>query len=37
MEILTAENGIKAVEAFKMNPGIGLILMDCEMPGMNGF
>jgi len=34
--ILHAEDGIKAVEICKSNPDIDLILMDVQMPEMNG-
>jgi len=36
-EILHASNGIKAVEICQNNPDIDLILMDINMPEMNGF
>ncbi len=36
-EILEASNGIEAVEIFKNNPDIDLILMDIQMPIMNGY
>jgi len=35
-EILIARNGIQAVEIFRQNPDIDLILMDIRMPGMDG-
>uniref|UniRef100_UPI0030EFA2B7 ATP-binding protein n=1 Tax=uncultured Flavobacterium sp. TaxID=165435 RepID=UPI0030EFA2B7 len=35
-EIIFAKNGKEAVEAFKNNPDIDLILMDMQMPIMNG-
>ncbi len=34
--ILHASNGNEAIELFKKNPGIILILMDIKMPGING-
>ncbi|WP_319266156.1 ATP-binding protein [uncultured Draconibacterium sp.] len=36
-EILEAENGIKAVEVCRANTDIDLILMDIQMPEMNGY
>ena len=36
-EILHAENGIDAVELCRSNPDIDLILMDIQMPKMNGY
>ena len=35
--ILHAENGKKAIELFKANPDIKLILMDLKMPEMDGY
>jgi PAS domain S-box-containing protein len=35
--ILHASNGREAIELFKANPGIVLILMDIKMPEVNGF
>jgi signal transduction histidine kinase/CheY-like chemotaxis protein len=35
--ILFAENGQEAVEAFRRNPDVDLILMDLKMPVMDGF
>lgn len=35
--ILHAKNGLLAVELFRENPSINLILMDIKMPEMNGF
>ena len=35
--ILFAKNGKEAVDAFKNNPNIDLILMDIKMPVMNGY
>lgn len=35
--IIYASNGIEAIEQFKSNPHIDLILMDIKMPLMNGF
>ena len=35
--ILHASNGREAVELFKVNPGIQLILMDIKMPVLDGF
>jgi len=35
-DILTAENGEKAIEVFRKNMPIPLIVTDFKMPGMNG-
>lgn len=35
--LLTACNGIEAVDLVRKNPGIDLVLMDIRMPEMNGF
>jgi CheY-like chemotaxis protein len=35
--ILWAKTGIEALEMAKQNPDICLVLMDCKMPGMDGF
>jgi PAS domain S-box-containing protein len=35
-KILIAENGVKAVELFRGNPDIDIILMDIKMPEMDG-
>jgi CheY-like chemotaxis protein len=35
-EILRAKNGIEAVDICRMNPDIDLILMDIQMPNLNG-
>ena len=35
--IIIAKNGIETVEACRNNPNIDLILMDVQMPGMNGY
>jgi hypothetical protein len=35
--ILKAENGLQAVEIFKNNPDIDLVLMDIKMPVMDGY
>lgn len=34
--ILTAENGAKGLSSFKANPAISIILLDLDMPVMNG-
>jgi signal transduction histidine kinase/CheY-like chemotaxis protein len=36
-EIVTAHTGIEAVEACRNNPDLDLILMDIQMPQMNGY
>lgn len=36
-EILTAQTGVEAVEICRNNPDIDLILMDIQMPEMNGY
>lgn len=36
-EILTAKNGLEAVEICRNNPDIDLIFMDVQMPIMNGY
>jgi len=36
-EVLHANNGIEVVEIYRDNPDIDLILMDIEMPKMNGY
>jgi CheY-like chemotaxis protein len=36
-ELFYAKNGLEAVETFKNKPGIDLILMDVQMPVMNGY
>ncbi len=35
--ILKARTGLEAIESFRNNPDIDLILMDIQMPGLNGF
>ncbi|GGK54018.1 MULTISPECIES: ATP-binding protein [Flavobacteriaceae] len=36
-EIIVARNGVEAVQACRKHPNIDLILMDIQMPEMNGF
>lgn len=36
VEVIHVENGIEALEVFKNNPEIRLVLMDIKMGGMNG-
>lgn len=36
-EVIKARTGIEAVEMCHKNPDIGLILLDIQMPGMNGY
>jgi hypothetical protein len=35
--LLIASNGVEALEVFKANPNINLILLDIQMPIMNGY
>ncbi|GFE62746.1 PAS domain S-box protein [Geobacter sp. AOG2] len=35
-EAITADNGREALETFKNNPGIGLVILDLTMPHMDG-
>lgn len=37
MEVLEARNGLEALEQMKRNSDIELMLVDWNMPGMNGF
>jgi len=36
-EILQANNGLEAVEACRQNPDIDLVLMDIQLPELNGY
>jgi PAS domain S-box-containing protein len=36
-KVLRAANGMEAIELYKANPGINLILMDMKMPEIDGF
>jgi PAS domain S-box-containing protein len=36
-DVLIARTGTEAIEVFRNNPDIDLILMDIQMPGMNGY
>ncbi len=36
-EILSAKNGVEAIEACQKNPDIDLVMMDSQMPGMGGY
>lgn len=36
-EIIKAKTGREAIEAFRDNPDIDLVLMDIQMPGLNGY
>ncbi len=36
-EVITAENGEQALQHFDSQPNIALVLLDVEMPGMDGF
>jgi two-component system chemotaxis response regulator CheY len=37
MEVLEAKNGLEALEQLKQNPNIELMLVDWNMPEMNGY
>jgi CheY-like chemotaxis protein len=37
VKILHADNGVKAVEMVEQNPDINLVLMDIQLPLMNGY
>src|SRR5262245_26914286 len=37
IEVLEAANGVEALEQIENNPGIELMLVDWNMPEMNGF
>ena len=37
MEVLEAGNGVEALEQLKQHPGVDLMLVDWNMPEMNGF
>ena len=37
MEVLEAGNGLEALKQMERNPGIDLMLVDWNMPQMNGF
>ena len=37
MEVLEAANGLEALEQMKLNPDVDLMLLDWNMPRMNGF
>jgi two-component system chemotaxis response regulator CheY len=37
MEVLEAGNGVEALEQMKRNPDVELLLVDWNMPQMNGF
>ena len=36
LEILHASDGLSAMDIFKSNPDIALVLMDIQLPGMSG-
>lgn len=36
IEIITAGTGFEAIEKFKQHPGVDMVLMDIQLPGMNG-
>ena len=36
-EIILASNGLEAIEKFREHPELDLILMDSQMPEMNGY
>lgn len=37
INLIYADNGFKAIDLFKTNPKIDLVLMDMKMPLMNGY
>jgi two-component system, chemotaxis family, chemotaxis protein CheY len=37
IEVLEAKNGLEALEQIKLNPDVELMLVDWNMPEMNGF
>jgi CheY-like chemotaxis protein len=37
MEVLTAENGIEALEILKQSPDVDIVLMDIMMPELDGY
>jgi two-component system chemotaxis response regulator CheY len=37
MEVIEAGNGVEALEQMKINPDVELLLVDWNMPQMNGF
>jgi CheY-like chemotaxis protein len=37
VQLIYADNGFKAIDVFKANPKIDLVLMDMKMPLMNGY
>ena len=37
MEVVIATNGRSAIEIIRQTPGLGLVLMDIMMPGMDGY
>ena len=37
MEVVTAENGKKAIEIIKKTPDVDIVLMDIMMPEMDGY
>jgi PAS domain S-box-containing protein len=36
-EVFTSRNGLEAVELFRQNPEIALLMLDIKMPGLDGF
>ena len=36
IKVVHAENGLKGIQAVKDNPGINLVLMDIQIPVING-